>query len=263
MRRRCFARRDDRRAAARDRRARRPHRSRARSSPARRVARTPPPPAPVRACGSASGKHAEPPGLAPRARRRGLEADPVLLGVQAHVDDLGQVEGQLGVLGLQLVPAARVAAAVQRLAELLVGGLEHPYREYLPAREADVDPRRLGCRVLGHQRAGSTSSVSTPPVASGWRKATRLPRIPVCGSSSISRRPADLTHSSAESMSVVWYATWWRPGPLRSRNLPTPLPGESGRSSSTCPSPISSSSASTSKAATISRCCSRIPKRSR
>jgi len=64
-------------------------------------------------------------------------------------------------------------------------------------------------------------------------------------------------------LSSVWYATWWSPGPLRSRNLPTPPSAESGFSSSTWPSPISSSTASTSNASTVSRCCSRMPKPSR
>src|SRR6185312_8700374 len=56
-----------------------------------------------------------------------LEADFVLLGVEPDVDDLGEVERELGVLCLQLMPA--LAALRQLLAQVLVGRVGHPHRQ--------------------------------------------------------------------------------------------------------------------------------------
>src|SRR5829696_3023447 len=127
-----------------------------------------------------------------------LEADLLLLGVEPDVDDLAEVDREFRVLGLELVPA--LAARAHLLAERAVGVVRQPQRQHLAAREADVDP--LGA-LLAHACAASTSSVRTPPVALGWRKATRLSRIPRRGSSSSSRNPAARTRSSAASMSSV------------------------------------------------------------
>ncbi len=61
----------------------------------------------------------------------------------------------------------------------------------------------------GHQwssrpAAGSTISVSTPTVAAGCMKATREPRMPIRGCSSISASPACLSAPSVASMSLTW-----------------------------------------------------------
>src|SRR5580693_6348737 len=64
-------------------------------------------------------------------------------------------------------------------------------------------------------------------------------------------------------MSSTRYATWCRPGPRLARNFPTAVSGPSGCSSSMWPSPTSSSAASTPCSATVSRCTSGIPSRSR
>src|SRR3954464_790119 len=183
-----------------------------------------------------------------------LEADAVALGVETHVDHLREVKRDRGVLGLELVPAVRPA---QRLVQPVVLLLGHAQAQHRAGLEADVDAPEP---VLGHQCAGSTISVSTPPVDFGCRNATRLLRMPTRGCSSISRRPASRTRPSAESMSSVAYATWCRPGPFFAMNLPTPDSGESGRISSTCPSPTSSRTASTPCSSTVSRCCSRMSK---
>src|SRR5918998_4556055 len=132
------------------------------------------------------------------ASKVGLEADPLLVGVDADVDDLRQVDRDLRVLGLQLEPA--LGALVRERAPYPVErALLHPGRQDLPALEPDVDAPALFC----HQWAASTSSVSTPPVDLGCKNATRLFLMPVRGRSSISRRPAARTCSSAESMSSV------------------------------------------------------------
>ena len=55
-----------------------------------------------------------------------------------------------------------------------------------------IAPPRSSSRVA----AGSTSSVSAPPVAFGCRKATRLPRIPIRASESISSTPASFRLAS-------------------------------------------------------------------
>ena len=88
--------------------------------------------------------------------------------------------------GLQVVPAAPrrppCAGRPARLAE--------PHRDHLTDPEPDLDLRRFCHPVPSVSSAGSTISVSTPPVERGCRKATRLPRIPVRGSESISSMPA-------------------------------------------------------------------------
>ena len=108
--------------------------------------------------------------------------------------------------------------------------------------------------------AGSTSSVSTPPVDLGCRNATRL--------------PAD---AGARLLVDQLRARPTAPAPARRRcrRSGRPRGGARGRcargtcpiaavgsraacSSSTCPSPTSSSTASTSNSSTVSRCCSRI-----
>src|SRR3954453_1584693 len=91
----------------------------------------------------------------------GLEADLVLFGLDPDVDDLRQVEGDVGVLGLQLVPAGR-ALVGQRVAQALQRLVLHLDGQRLPALEAEV--HSVG--ALRHQwsSAGCTISVSTPPV---------------------------------------------------------------------------------------------------
>src|SRR5215207_2652864 len=134
-----------------------------------------------------------------------LKADTVVFGVEPDVDDLREVDVHVGVLGLQLEPAVGPGIR-KRFPESVVDRLLYAYGQRLPALKADVDASR---GVL-HQcpSGGSTSSVSTPPVDFGCRNATRLPRMPMRGCSSISRRPAARTDSMADSMSSVPYATW-------------------------------------------------------
>src|SRR4051812_43363938 len=112
-----------------------------------------------------------------------LEADAPGLGVEPHVDDLREVERHAGVLGLDLVPAL---GAGERALERLVGVLLEPQAQRRAGLEADVHAPEL---VVGHQCAGSTSSVRTPPVDFGCRKATRVSPIPRRGCLSISWRP--------------------------------------------------------------------------
>ena len=78
-------------------------------------------------------------------------------------------------------------------------------REHLTALEADADP---ACAAR-HQcapspAAGSTISVSTPAVARGCRNATREPRMPIRGCSSISSMPDCFSVASVASMSPTW-----------------------------------------------------------
>src|SRR5918992_3870457 len=127
-----------------------------------------------------------------------LEADPLLVGVDADVHDLGEVDRDPRVLGLQLEPALG-ALVRQRAPQPVEGVLLHASGQHLTALEADVDSLALVC----HQCAASTSSVSTPPVDLGCKNATRLFRMPVRGRSSIRRSPAARARSRAESMSSV------------------------------------------------------------
>src|SRR3954468_7987587 len=143
------------------------------------------------------------PGWWPRVRRKrsaavsALEADAPGLGVEPHVDDLREVERDAGVLGLQLVPALLTA---HRALQRVIGLLLEPQADHAARVEADVHTPELvalGC----HQCAGSTISVSTPPVDLGCRKATRELRMPRRGCLSISWSPAWRTAPSAWSMS--------------------------------------------------------------
>src|SRR5215207_6209425 len=125
--------------------------------------------------------------------------------IEPDVDDLREVDVDVRVLGRELEPA--IGAGIgERLTEGVVDLLRHTDGQRLPALEADVD----ASGGIRHQwpSGGSTSSVSTPPVDFGCRNATRLPRMPMRGCSSISRRPAARTDSMANSMSSVPYATW-------------------------------------------------------
>src|SRR5205823_13677871 len=123
----------------------------------------------------------------------GDEADLVRCSVDSDVGDLGEVDRDLAVLALQVLPAA--GAAVERGAEILQRVLAQLRGQYLAADEADVDP------FGGHQCAGCTISVSTLPVERGWTKATRLFRMPTRGSASISSIPSCFRRPNAASMS--------------------------------------------------------------
>src|SRR5213593_3695843 len=93
------------------------------------------------------------------------ETGPPLLGVQPHVDDLGEVDRDVGAVGVDLVPAVRAVAA-QGVAQGAVGGLPHAESDRLAPGEADDDLARSLAERL-HQGTGSTSSVRTPPVDRG------------------------------------------------------------------------------------------------
>src|SRR3954447_5860240 len=150
------------------------------------------------------------PGWCPRVRSTqrsavssdNLEADAVALGVEPNVDDLRQVDRDRGVLGLDLVPALGAPEAVLGRLVLVLLNAEAQDRAAL---KPHIDPPVLD--LGSHQWAGSTSSVSTPPVDLGCRNATRELRMPRRGSLSISWRPASRTASSALSMSSQAYAT--------------------------------------------------------
>src|SRR5205814_6515979 len=100
----------------------------------------------------------------------------------------GGVDEDVRGLGVQLVPATG-AVAGERIAQRLVRVRTEPHRKGLTGAEADVHTSRPVAERL-HQCTGSTSSVRTPPVERGCRKATRLPRIPTRGVSSIRPIPA-------------------------------------------------------------------------
>ena len=120
------------------------------------------------------------------------EADAVLVALGAHPEHVGEVEPDGAVLGLDLVPAL-AAEGVVELGELLVG---HPQGERRAGLEADADALRPWCQCPSD---GWTISVSTPPDAAGCRKATREPRMPVRGCSSMSRRPRSRSAASVAS----------------------------------------------------------------
>src|SRR5215813_1447298 len=104
------------------------------------------------------------------------EADAVLARSTAEEDDLAEVERDRAVLGLNVGPAVTLVQLLAEVHHLLVA---HPDGHHLATREADLDAPG------GHQCAGSTSSVRTPPVDFGWTKATRDSRMPTRGSLSI------------------------------------------------------------------------------
>src|SRR4029450_8844078 len=141
------------------------------------------------------------------------EADAVLARSAAQKDDLGQVEGDDPVLALQLEPAGRLGRALSRrgdlLPKLLQLRLTHANPDHLAAHEADLhalaarraheaDLPRLAPR-LRHQfpSPGWITSVSTPPVALGWRNATCELRIPRRGCWSLLSTPAGLGVATA------------------------------------------------------------------
>ena len=188
-------------------------------------------------------------------------------GGDAHEHHLTQVKRDRAVLGLELVPAGG-------LARQLVGGVSASRSaRCLAARRAlitwpppnpistrfissAIDPPRSLVRLA----AGSTSSVSAPPVAFGCRNATRLPRIPIRASESISSMPASLQARQrrvdvVDPVGDVMKALAALGDEPADHGL-----GPEGRSSSTCPSPTSSSTASTPCDSTVSRCATGIPK---
>ena len=111
--------------------------------------------------------------------RSGAEADARLVGVDAHVGDLAEVEPHDAVLERELVPAALAR-------ERAVEPLERVGRD---AQRAAPGRRRSRSRSSGGGASlmrSATISVSTPPVARGWMNAMRESRMPVRGCSSIS-----------------------------------------------------------------------------
>ena len=117
-------------------------------------------------------------------RREGaqLKADPVLFGVEPHVDDLREVDVDVGVLGLELNQRSdpESVSAFLKASWALVTRTGSTWPPWKP-----MSMRRGGYQPSVALRA-STSSVSTPPVDFGCRNATRLPRMPMRGRSSIS-----------------------------------------------------------------------------
>src|SRR4051794_828655 len=144
---------------------------------------------PAAASGGSAGRPARP-----------LEADAVLVGLNAQVDDLAEVHEHGAVRRLDLLPA--LAAVADRLAQAGQRVLRQPQREHLAALEPD------GGTTDGTTHSGTstglTSSVRTPPAVFGCRNATCVPRMPVRGVSSISRRPASRAAASAAPTSSTW-----------------------------------------------------------
>ena len=112
----------------------------------------------------------------------------------------------------------------------------------------------MRCAMCQCPSAGWTISVRTPPVDLGWTKATREPRMPVRGVSSMQRdalgpqrveRGLDVGHLVGDVVQAR--ARAW-PG-----TCPTGVSGPSGASSSTWFSPTSSRTASTPCSSTTSR----------
>ena len=102
--------------------------------------------------------------------------------------------------------------------------------------------------------AGCTSSVRTPPVDFGCRNATRLSLIPVRGSSSMSCSPATAPVPGRLRCCLSGRPRGGARGRCARRNRPIAPSGSVGLSSSTCPSPTPSSTASTPNCSTVSRC---------
>src|SRR3954453_11230035 len=125
----------------------------------------------------------------------------MLVRLNAQVDDLAEVDQDGAVGGLDLLPA--LAAVADRLAEGAQRVLGQAQRQHLAALEADGGTTDRGGTHAGTS-TGWTSSVRTPPVLLGCRNATCVPRMPVRGVSSMSRRPASRAACSAASTSATW-----------------------------------------------------------
>src|SRR6202012_5415498 len=129
------------------------------------------------------------------------EADVGVARGDPQEGDLAEVERDHAVLRVEVVPAALLELLAQVL-EVIVG---QAGGDHLAAFEADLDTLWL-CHQCPF--AGSTISVSTPPVERGWRKATRLSRMPTRGSASIRSMPAAARRGRSASMSSTPPATW-------------------------------------------------------
>src|SRR5262245_51219163 len=133
----------------------------------------------------------------PSARGRDPEPDPVLLAGGTNPQHVGEVQAHRAVLGDDLVPAV-AAKGVVELGQLVVGDPEVEGRARV---KADADALGHGVQCAS---AGWTISVSTPPDDAGCRNATREPRMPVRGCSSMSRRPRSRSVASVACTSVTW-----------------------------------------------------------
>src|SRR4051794_7583540 len=135
-------------------------------------------------------------------RSAALKADAMLVGLNAEVDDLADIDQHGAVGGLDLQPAlAALAHGRAQAGQLLVGYAD---RQDLAALEADGGATGGVGGTHGWTSTGVTSSVRTPPAVAGCRNATCDPRMPVRGASSISRRPASRNSRSASPTSSTW-----------------------------------------------------------
>src|ERR1700760_42182 len=126
----------------------------------------------------------------------------MVVGLNAQVDDLADVDEDRAVGGLDLRPAlATFAQRGAQRGQLFVG---QAHGQDPAALEADggATGRRGGTH--GWTSTGVTSSVRTPPAVFGCRNATCDPRMPVRGVSSISRMPASRNCCSAAETSATW-----------------------------------------------------------
>src|SRR4051794_6475308 len=124
----------------------------------------------------------------------------MLVGLNAQVDDLADVDEHGAVSRLDLHPA--VAAFLHGVAQ----AAEHLFGQAQGQHLAALKPECGATYGVGTQCAstGWTSSVRTPPAVFGCRNATCVPRMPVRGVSSISRSPACFAAPSAASTSSTW-----------------------------------------------------------
>src|SRR3954454_6294139 len=124
----------------------------------------------------------------------------MVVGLHAQVDDLADVDQHGAVGGLDFDPA--LAALLERVAQ----AAEHLFGQAQGQHLAALEAERGATYDVGTQCAsrGWTSSVKTRPAVWGCRNATCVPRMPVRGSSSISRSPASFAAPSAAWTSAPW-----------------------------------------------------------
>ncbi len=107
----------------------------------------------------------------------------MLAGLDAEEGDLSQVEGDDAVLRVEVVPAA----LLELLAKVLEVGFGEAGGDDLP--------------TLEQLEVGLAAMAEILRVERGWRKATRLSRMPTRGSESISSIPVAAIRTRAPSMS--------------------------------------------------------------
>src|SRR3954468_14506736 len=121
----------------------------------------------------------------------------MVVGLHAQVHDLAHVDEHGAIGGLDLDPA--LATFLERVAQ----AAQHLFGQAQGQHLAALEPERGATNDVGTQCA-STSSVKMPPAVFGCRNATCVPRMPVRGVSSISRKPASRAAWRAAPTSATW-----------------------------------------------------------